>query len=82
MCSVNSPCPSDVAQRLIALTLTLVRADDRRSLLQRRYAGEVEVQGATPEAMADAANRLATLLAAEVVRDLRTWQRRGSKQVP
>ena len=65
-----------------ALTLTLVRADDRRSLLQRRFAGEVEVQGATPEAMAEAANRLATLLAAEVVRDLRTWQRGGSKQVP
>jgi cholesterol transport system auxiliary component len=75
--------PTSATPRVVgALTLTLVRADDRRSLLQRRYAGEVEVQGATPEAMAEAANRLATLLAAEVVRDLRTWQRGGSKQVP
>lgn len=32
--------------------------------------------------MAEAANRLATLLAAEVVRDLRIWQRGGPKQVP
>jgi cholesterol transport system auxiliary component len=62
-----------------AFTLALVRADDRRSLLHRRYSGEVEVQGATPEAMADAFNQLAALLAADVVRDLRTWSGRPAK---
>ncbi len=72
--------PTAVPPRVVgALTLALVRADDRRSLLHRRYSGEVEVQGATPEAMADAFNQLAALLAADVVRDLRTWSGRPAK---
>jgi cholesterol transport system auxiliary component len=72
--------PTAVPPRVVgAFTLALVRADDRRSLLHRRYSGEVEVQGATPEAMADAFNQLAALLAADVVRDLRTWSGRPAK---
>ncbi|QVL48196.1 MAG: membrane integrity-associated transporter subunit PqiC [Thiocapsa sp.] len=55
-----------------ALNLALVRADDRRTLRDRSFRREVEVQGDTPEAMAEAFNRLAALLAADVVRDLRT----------
>ena len=55
-----------------ALNLALVRADDRRSVWDRSYRGEVEVQGDTPDAMAEAFNRLAALLVADVVRDLRT----------
>jgi cholesterol transport system auxiliary component len=54
------------------LNLSLVRVDDRRSVRDRRYRREVEVQGATPDDMAEAFNRLAALLAADVVRDLRT----------
>ncbi len=53
------------------LNLTLVRADDRRSIQSRGYSGEEEVTGTTPEAMAEAFNRLTARLIAEVVRDLR-----------
>lgn len=58
------------------LNLTLVRADDRRSLWDRRYSGEVLTRGAAPEDMAEAFNQLAASLASEVVGDLRTLQRR------
>jgi cholesterol transport system auxiliary component len=52
------------------LNLALVRADDRRSVWDRRYRREVEVQGDTPDDMAMAFNRMAALLSADVVRDL------------
>ncbi|MFB1486484.1 MULTISPECIES: ABC-type transport auxiliary lipoprotein family protein [unclassified Thiocapsa] len=65
--------PTATPPRVVgALYLALVRADDRRSVRDRRYSREVEVQGDTPDAMAEAFNRLAALLAADVVRDLRT----------
>ena len=65
--------PTATPPRVVGtLNLALVRADDRRSLRDRRYSREVEVQGDTPDAMAEAFNRLAALLVADVVRDLRT----------
>jgi cholesterol transport system auxiliary component len=65
--------PTAMPPRVVGtLNLALVRADDRRSVRDRRYSREVEVQGDTPDAMAEAFNRLAALLAADVVRDLRT----------
>ncbi|HSO83565.1 ABC-type transport auxiliary lipoprotein family protein [Thiocapsa sp.] len=68
--------PTATPPRVVgALNLALVRADDRRSVWDRSYRAEVEVQGDTPDAMAEAFNRLAALLAADVVRDLRTLPR-------
>ncbi|WP_296805296.1 ABC-type transport auxiliary lipoprotein family protein [Thiocapsa sp.] len=65
--------PTATPPRVVGtLNLALVRADDRRSVRDRRYSRDVEVQGDTPDAMAEAFNRLAALLAADVVRDLRT----------
>jgi len=58
------------------LNLALLRAADRRSIWNRQYSGEVLVEGATPAAMAEAFNRLAARLAADVVRDLRTLRQR------
>ncbi len=63
--------PTATPPRVVGtLNLALVRADDRRSVWDRRYHREVEVQGDTPDAMAGAFNRMAALLAADVVRDL------------
>jgi cholesterol transport system auxiliary component len=52
------------------MNLALVRADDRRSIASRQYSGEETVSGDSPEAMADAFNRLVARLVAEAVRDL------------
>jgi cholesterol transport system auxiliary component len=57
------------------LNLAVVSARDRRSIQDRRYNREVDVRGDTPDDMIDAFNRLAALLAADVVRDLRTLPR-------
>ena len=56
------------------LSLTLMRASDRRPLLVRRYDAEEIVAGETPAAMAAAATRLADRLAAAVVTDLQAWR--------
>jgi cholesterol transport system auxiliary component len=56
------------------LSLTLMRASDRRPLLVRRYDAEEIVAGETPAAMAAAATRLADRLATAVVTDLRAWR--------
>lgn len=68
--------PTAVPPRVVGtLNLALVRASDRRSIQDRSYHREVEVRGDTPDDMADAFNALAALLAADVVRDLRTLPR-------
>jgi cholesterol transport system auxiliary component len=65
--------PTSMPPRVVGtLNLALVRADDRRSVRDRSYRREVQVQGDTSDAMAEAFNRLAALLVADVVRDLRT----------
>jgi cholesterol transport system auxiliary component len=64
------------------LSLTLLRASDRRPLLVRRYDAEEIVAGETPAAMAAAATRLADRLAAAVVADLRAWRAGVSRQPP
>lgn len=51
-------------------TLTLMRGSDRRTLLTKRYQGEEPTDGATPEAMVRAFNRLSTRLIGEAVSDL------------
>lgn len=64
--------PTAVTPRVSGtLELALVRAADRSVLSNNRYSREVEIQGTTPEAMVEAFNRLAALLVADVVRDLR-----------
>ncbi len=63
--------PTDQPPRVAAsFTLALVRASDRGSMTSRRYSGEEPVEGASPDAMAAAFNRLTARLMAEVVRDL------------
>jgi cholesterol transport system auxiliary component len=63
--------PTDQPPRVVAdFTLTLVRGDDRRPLLSRRYEGEEPVPESTPEAMASAFNRLAGRLVGQAVQDL------------
>lgn len=63
--------PTDRPPRVLAeVSLSLVRADDRRSLWTRVYRGEEPVAGDTPDDMAEAFNRLAGRLAGDVVRDL------------
>jgi cholesterol transport system auxiliary component len=65
--------PTASPPRVVAtLNLALVRANDRKSLWNRQYSGDVQVEGATSEAMVEAFNRLAAQLVADVVRDLRT----------
>jgi cholesterol transport system auxiliary component len=64
--------PSRVAG---TLNLAVVRADDRRPIRDRSYSREVDVRGNTPDDMVEAFNRLAALLAADLVRDLRTLPR-------
>jgi cholesterol transport system auxiliary component len=67
-----SPDPTRAPSRVVGtLNLVLVRAEDRRSLWERVYHRELAVEGDTPDAMALAFNRLAALLAADLVRDLR-----------
>jgi cholesterol transport system auxiliary component len=72
--------PTDSPPRVAAsINLTLVRATDRSTLATRRYSGEEPVQGATPDAMAEAFNRLTARLMAEVVRDLQSLRPRLAK---
>lgn len=55
-----------------ALTLVLTRADDRRVLMTRTYAGEEPLAASTPEAMVEAFARLGARLIALAVRDLQS----------
>ena len=65
--------PTHEPPRVVAsMTLALVRADDRHSVLSRQYSGEEPVAGEGPDAMADAFNRLIARLAAEAVADLQS----------
>lgn len=57
-------------------SLTLMRANDRRPLLARRYQGQEVVSDASPEAMARAFNRLAGRLVGDAVRDLQSLRQR------
>lgn len=63
--------PTDRPPRVVAaVNLALVRANDRGSMASRQYGGEEPVDGDTPDAMADAFNRLTARLVAQAVRDL------------
>lgn len=63
--------PTDQPPRVVAaLNLSLVKVADRRSLWTRGYRDEERVEAGTPEAMAEAFNRLASRMAQAVVRDL------------
>lgn len=63
--------PTDTPPRVAAtINLALVRADDRATLASRQYSGEEPVAGDTPEAMAEAFNRLTGRLLGDLVRDL------------
>lgn len=63
--------PTDGPPLVLAkLNLSLVRTNDRRSLWTRQYSGQEAVSADTPDAMAEAFNRLARRLAAQVTRDL------------
>ena len=75
--------PTDDPPRVAAsINLSLVRAEDRNTLVSRRYSGEEPVGGDTPDTMAEAFNRLTSRLMAEVVRDLQTLKPRlGALQV-
>ena len=69
--------PTEQPPRVSAsFTLTLVRANDRGSIANRRYSGEEPVDGVSPDAMAEAFNRLTARLVAEAVRDLETLKPR------
>lgn len=62
-------------------SLTLMGSADRRALFSRRYLGREPTRGYTPEAMAQAFNRLAGRLIGEAVRDLQ-YQRSRLKGTP
>ncbi len=63
--------PTDCPPRVVAkLNLSLVKAGDRRSLWTRQYSAEEPVGADTPQAMAQAFNRLTARMAGEIVRDL------------
>jgi cholesterol transport system auxiliary component len=69
--------PTDDPPRVaVTLNLALVRANDRSSMSSRQYSGEEMVDAQTPEAMADAFNRLTARLLAEAARDLQKIQSR------
>ncbi len=76
--------PTDSPPRVAAtINLALVRAEDRSTLASRQYSGEEPVGGDTPDAMAEAFNRLTGRLVAEVVRDLQALkQRLANKPAP
>jgi cholesterol transport system auxiliary component len=57
-------------------SLTLMRGVDRRSLFSRRYRGREQTRAETPEAMAQAFNRLAGRLIGQAVQDLRALRPR------
>ena len=56
------------------IDLSLVRSADRYALWTRRYQSAEPLSGSTPEAMADAFERLAARLVGDVVRDLKLVQ--------
>jgi cholesterol transport system auxiliary component len=63
--------PTDHPPRVrIELDLTLLREQDRRSLLSRRYAGQEPTMGSAPGDMIGAFNRLSGRLLGQAVRDL------------
>ncbi|WP_295456193.1 ABC-type transport auxiliary lipoprotein family protein [uncultured Thiodictyon sp.] len=67
--------PTDQPPRVAAtLHLTLVQADNRRTLASRDYSGEEPVDGATPDAMVAAFTRLSARLVGAAVRDLQAHQ--------
>lgn len=69
--------PTDQPPSVVArLNLSLVNARDRKSLWTRSYQGEEPVAAATPQAMAEAFDRLTGRLVGEVVRDLKGVQPR------
>ncbi|MGE5155032.1 MAG: ABC-type transport auxiliary lipoprotein family protein [Bdellovibrio bacteriovorus] len=69
--------PTDSPPRVAAtINLALVRATDRATLASRQYSGEEPVTGDTPDAMAEAFNRLTARLMTEVVRDLQALKPR------
>ncbi len=69
--------PTDRPPRVVGtVNLALVRASDRQTMASLQYSGEGPVDGDTPEAMADAFNRLAARLVAEAVRDLKALRPR------
>jgi len=73
--------PTDAPPRVAAtINLALVRAEDRGTLTSRQYSGEEPVGGDTPDAMAEAFNRLTARLMAEVVRDLKALKPRLADQ--
>ena len=68
--------PTAAPPRVLAdFTLTLMRGNDRRSILSKRYRGEEPTQGPTPEDMIIAFNRLSGRLIRKVVEDLRDLKR-------
>lgn len=63
--------PTDTPASVTAeIELTLVDNDTRRGLFHRRYSGERATAESTPEAMAEAFNRLSADLLGQAVRDL------------
>jgi len=69
--------PTDRPPRVRAeFTLTLLRGDDRRSLVAKRYAGEEPTDDDTPQAMIRAFDRLSARLLGEVVQDLQSLKPR------
>lgn len=69
--------PTDRPPRVRAeLTLTLMRGDDRRSLVSKSYSGEEPTGADTPEAMVQAFDRLSARLLGEAVRDLQSLRPR------
>ncbi len=60
----------------LAFTLLLAQADSRAPILEREYEGREPVSGDTPDAMAQAFNRLAGRLIGKAVDDLRALRPR------
>jgi cholesterol transport system auxiliary component len=68
--------PTDQPPRVAAaLHLTLVQAENRRTLASRDFSGEEPVDGPTPDAMVAAFTRLSARLIGEAVREFQTHQR-------
>jgi cholesterol transport system auxiliary component len=65
--------PTDQPPRVVgALSLVLVRASDGAPVASRQYSAAEIANASTPDAMAEAFNRLAGRLAADAVRDLQS----------
>ena len=61
---------------IVDFSLTLLQGADRKSLFSRRYQGQEKTGKDSPEAMAEAFNRLAGRLIGEAVRDLQSQRAR------